>query len=397
MPFGNQAEEMQEPALASPMRVTFITVMPSPYVQDLFACMASDGRFQLQVLYLEQVAPDTYWGPQNMPPYARVLPGRWIGILGARVHVNPTVISALRNTHPDLSVIVGYSGFTNQMAMRWLTLNQKPWVFWGEIPGLQSRNAVGRWMRRLAQSPLKSARGIAAIGSHAVAAYRELLHGNSDIPVRNIPYHCRIDAFEAAGDQRVQSSEIRFLYCGQLIHRKGVDLLCAAFTRLVASGANVRLTLAGDGPLRDELQFSLRPEVATRATFSGFIPVDELPEIFGSHDVFLLPSRHDGWGVVVNQAVAAGMPVIATTEVGAANDLIDEGFNGFLIAPESTDAIFQGMQHFVNHPETVTQFGRRSRERAQTISMDRAMKDWYDFFAAAVSSRSLRSAEDSPP
>ncbi|MBR9803628.1 glycosyltransferase family 1 protein, partial [bacterium] len=49
------------------MKVTFLTVMPSPYVQDLFAAMACDDRFDLRVLYMEQEAPDTYWGEQVMP------------------------------------------------------------------------------------------------------------------------------------------------------------------------------------------------------------------------------------------------------------------------------------------------------------------------------------------
>ncbi len=368
------------------LKVTFLAVMPSPYVQDLFARMAADDRFDIEVLYLEQVAPDTYWGPQRMPEYARVLPGRWVGFLGARVHVNPSIVRALRASSADITVIVGYSGVTNQIAMRWLTRHGRRWAFWGEVPGLQSRGRVGRWLRQTAQRPLESACGVAAVGSHAVAAYRELLPESGDRVFRNIPYHCNTQAFQQAAQQRVPAEVVRFLYCGQLIRRKGVDLLVEAFGRLVASGVEASLTLVGEGPLRDELQAGLSAETALRVNFAGFHPVDQLPELFGRHDVFLLPSRHDGWGVVVNQAIAAGMPVIATSEVGAANDLVEDGRNGFRVAPDSSDAIYSAMQHFTDAPDTVRTFGARSAALAEGISMSRAMDDWHEFLTAASGS-----------
>jgi glycosyltransferase involved in cell wall biosynthesis len=360
--------------------------MPSPYVQDLFARMAADGRLELQVLYLEQVAPDTYWGEQVMPEYAEVLPGKWYGVLGARIHWNPDIRRRIEQSDADLFVIVGYIGLTNQAAMRTLNRLNRPWVFWGEIPGLQQRGWLGNQLRAFLQRPLRKATGIAAVGTKAVHAYRKIVEPwNPQCRFANIPYHCRLDDFEAHGRSRAHSEAIRFLYCGQLIHRKGVDLLCEAFARLVTSGADVRLTFAGEGPLRVELQETMTPDVAARVTFTGFMAVDQLPEVFGAHDVFVLPSRHDGWGVVVNQAIAAGMPVIASTEVGAANDLVEEALNGFRVAPESANAIFQAMQQFVNKPEIVELFGRRSRELAGAITMDRAMDDWHNFFLSALS------------
>ena len=200
--------------------------MPSPYVQDLFAAMNNDPRIDLRVLYLEQVAPDTYWGEQQMPPYAKVLPGRWVGFRGARIHINPTVRRELANHCADLVVVVGYVGITNQIAMRYLTRKKRPWVFWGEIPGFQSRGWLGTKLRSLAQRSLKSTSGIAAVGSHAVRAYREIATklNCSTIPIRNIPYHCDLSKYIEAANTRKQicptdSAPIRFLYCGQLIKR----------------------------------------------------------------------------------------------------------------------------------------------------------------------------------
>ena len=373
------------------MKVTFLTVMPSPYVQDLFAAMDADSRINLQVLYLEQEAPDTHWGEQEMPSYAKVLPGRWVGYREARIHFNPSIRRELRDNPADLVIIGGYSGITNQIAMRYLSRQKSPWVFWGEIPGFQSRGWLGSKLRSLAQHPLKSASGIAAVGSHAVRAYQEKLHNmnRTNVPVHNIPYHCDLTKYIEADKTKRQSSiqrelSLRFLYCGQLIKRKGVDLLLKAFARLVEEGNEIRLTFAGEGLLREELESSLSAAVSEKVDFLGFRAVDDLPTIFAESDIFLLPSRHDGWGVVINQAVATGMPVIATDQVGAANDLVLPNENGFRIKADSSTSIYEAMKHFIIHPEAVNQFAERSREIAETVSLESAVYDWFNFFNDAL-------------
>ncbi len=373
------------------MKVTFLAVMPSPYVQDLFEELAKDERFELRVVYLEQVAPDTYWGEQVMPSYASVLPGRWYGMAGARIHYNPTVRTELAVGNPDVVVVVGYIGLTNQIAMRSLTARGKPWVFWGEVPGLNQRGRLGRLVRKLLQRPLMGAAGIAGVGSHAVAAYKQLLrqHGKQPI-VKNIPYHCRLDDFESAGSQRQPSPTLRFLYCGQLIHRKGVDLLINAFAQLVLQHPDSLLTLVGEGPLRSELTKGLPAETLSRIEFAGFKPVRELPNIFAMHDVFVLPSRHDGWGVVVNQAIAAGMPVIATTSVGASNDLIVAGENGFRIPPGETNALFAAMSSFATERTLVGRFGAVSSRLAAKISLKQASTDWSEFLHESLNAVEVR-------
>ena len=386
--------------LPAPLKITFLTVMPSPYVQDLFAALAADDRIQLTVWYLEQVAPDTYWGEQQMPDYAQVLPGKWYGFLGARVHWNPGIADLIRNSDADLFVIVGYIGLTNQVAMRTLNRMGRPWVFWGEVPGFQQRGWLGAAIRSWLQKPLRTAAGIAAVGSHAVAAYRDLVGDqNPNCVYRNIPYHCRLDEFERQAQQRANKTadaagsqadgRLRFLYCGQLIERKGVDLLCRAFIDLLNSGVDASLTLAGEGPLRDSLQAMVPAEHRQSVVFTGFQPVDKLPAIFGQADVFLLPSRHDGWGVVVNQALAAGMPVIATDAVGAARDLVLDQGTGWVVPAGDQTALLDVLQQAVNDRPGVSRMASRASEMAQTISLRQAVVDWYQFlsdaFAAAPS------------
>jgi glycosyltransferase involved in cell wall biosynthesis len=363
--------------------------MPSPYVQDLFSALAADDRVELTVWYMEQVAPDTYWGEQQMPGYAQVLPGKWYGFSGARIHWNAGIQRLIADSDADLFVIVGYIGLTNQVAMRTLNKLRRPWVFWGEVPGLHRRGWMGTQMRSILQRPLRNAAGVAGVGSHAVAAYRELLESyNSRCVFRNIPYHCSLHEFTAAAQGRGPSSDVRILYCGQLIARKGVDLLCRAFERLVDEHCNVRLTLAGEGPLKAELQASLSERAKARVCFAGFQPVSSLPQLFADADIFVLPSRHDGWGVVVNQALAAGLPVVATRAVGAALDLLTDLSDGCVIEPDSENALYESLKWISSDRARITEMSKRAYARSREITLDRGVDDWCDFFDRVMTSHS---------
>jgi glycosyltransferase involved in cell wall biosynthesis len=100
------------------------------------------------------------------------------------------------------------------------------------------------------------------------------------------------------------------------------DLL-RAFQRLGQD--NVWLVLAGDGPARGELERAAGP----RVRFPGYVPYPELPALYAAADLFVHPAREERWGVSVQEALACGLPVIASSRVGAAADLIEPGGNGF--------------------------------------------------------------------
>ena len=86
--------------------------------------------------------------------------------------------------------------------------------------------------------------------------------------------------------------------------------------------------------------------------------------------VFVLPSRHDGWGVVVNEACAAGLPVISTSAVGSARDLLVDGSNGFVLARDDVAGLAEKMSFFAANPDQIRVFGDRSRERAAAFSVE---------------------------
>jgi glycosyltransferase involved in cell wall biosynthesis len=145
-------------------------------------------------------------------------------------------------------------------------------------------------------------------------------------------------AFEQAGPDRVAEAarrlrlapgRRRIVYVGRLIGLKRVDLLAGAFARIAAERPEWDLLLVGDGLLRGELEARLGGPLAGRVRWAGFVndPV-ELAAILKNGDLLVLPSDTDAWALVVNEAMAAGLAVITSDVVGAAEDLVRSGENG---------------------------------------------------------------------
>ena len=112
----------------------------------------------------------------------------------------------------------------------------------------------------------------------------------------NLPYYSNLTRFEASRPA-FTNDPVTFLYSGSLSHRKGVDLLARAFLRLAAAHPHVRLKLMGEGRMEPRL----RRELAScdRVEWVGFKDWDELPAVYASAQFLCVPSRHDGWGLVV--------------------------------------------------------------------------------------------------
>jgi len=373
------------------MKLCFLSVMPSPYMEDLFEALNEASGIKIQVLYETMAVQDTHWGNRDLPDYAKLIGSCSSTPPHRRFTYNSAITTDLLQADADLYIVQGYSSLTDQAAFRWLIKHQKRWGFWGERPGLRKRGWLGRMLRERAMRPvLESADGIVGIGKLAVEKYQERLTRN--IPVVNIPYLCRLDQFMEAADQHHNlessrdESSITILYCGQLIHRKGLDTLLLAFQSLHSQHDNLKLLLVGTGPDEEKLKSMLSETEREAVEFTGFQSVDALPGLFASSDIFVLPSRHDGWGVVVNQALAAGLPIICSDQVGAGYDLIEQGINGYQFPVEDWETLARDLKKLIDNPDLRRQMSQASRTAANDWTPQRGVELWRDFATTLLQS-----------
>ena len=338
-------------------RVVFLSNYPVPYQLELLAAVEARGELEVTPLFLAPADPGRQW-PDGEGPHARTLPG-FPASLRPELRLHPTLVKELYAARPELAIVCGYSYATFQAALLALSAARVPTLLWAEVPRLDEGNLMRRLVRRALLAPVRLVRGVLAVGSRAAEAYRVLL--GPKMPVVDFPYVCNLDRYLAI--ERPPRATFTWLFSGQLIPRKGVDVLLAAFAQAAAREPRLRLAIAGDGPEK-RLQWNgaMPRELLSRVHWAGFVPWQELPALYASADALVVPSRHDGWGLVVNEAFAAGLPVLATDAVGAALDLVRTGLTGAIVEAGKVAPLAAALVELL--PEA-PRMGARAREVAR--------------------------------
>jgi len=167
------------------------------------------------------------------------------------------------------------------------------------------------------------------------------------------------------------------LFSGRLVPVKRVDLLIDAFVAIAATRPNWDLLIVGDGMLRDELQRRVPEQLRSRVVWTGFLEGGDLVPAYHSADVLVLPSDHEPWALVVQEAMAAGEVVVSSHIVGAANELIEDGKSGRIFSAGSVNELKQAILD-------VTLDGELSRYKAQSKL---ALARWRENFDPIVEVR----------
>jgi glycosyltransferase involved in cell wall biosynthesis len=161
------------------------------------------------------------------------------------------------------------------------------------------------------------------------------------------------------------------LFASKLQYRKHCDHLLEAYKRLVAEAGDrpaPYLVIVGDGEARAELEGAAAGMDGVR--FCGFRNQSELPRFFDLASVFVLPSRHEPWGLIVNEVMNAGRAVIVTDDVGCYPDLITNGVEGFVYPVGDVDALTEALRQVMWAPGLAERMGQAARKRINGWSFE---------------------------
>jgi len=153
-------------------------------------------------------------------------------------------------------------------------------------------------------------------------------------------------------------------------HEKGQDVALRAVLLLPSELPRARLLLAGDGPERTQpSMLDLARQASGIAQLPGFI--EDLAEFYAAIDLYIMPSRSEAWGLTALRAMAFGIPVIASN-VGGLPEVVAQ--TGWLVPPESPEALAQAIVDAASDPARLCEFGRRARQRASQFSIERTVE-----------------------
>jgi 1,2-diacylglycerol 3-alpha-glucosyltransferase len=167
-----------------------------------------------------------------------------------------------------------------------------------------------------------------------------------------------------------------FLFVGRLAAEKNIPTLLQAHARYLASGGEWELVVVGDGPLRQQLQKQAKAEVQSgKVIFAGHKVIRELPDFYAFAGCLVLPSIREPWGLVVNEAMASGLPVIVSSRCGCSDDLVEDGLNGFIVDPHSASGLAAALERVSKLPRAEW---RLMAARSQAIVRRYSPERWAD-------------------
>lgn len=338
-------------------RVTFVASHPIQYQVPIFRLLAASDEIDFRVFFA--MLPDATtqgagfgvefeWDIPLLEGYSyEVLENvsAQPGLTHFRGCDTPGILQELKRREVDVVIVNGWVVKTCLQTLRACRKLRIPCMVRGEANHLRPR----AWWKRLLQRQLIRRYDVfLPIGSANRAFYRS--YGIEDIRMFDAPYCIENRRFQSAAKQFLPDRDVDrrrwsigenqtcFLFCGKFESKKYPMELIHAFEVAVQDEASIaggsvgtmRLLMVGDGELRAECErYSIERELPI--TFAGFLNQSEIVRSYVASDCLVLPSDHgETWGLVVNEAMACGLPAIVSDQVGCAGDLIVEGETGWV-------------------------------------------------------------------
>ncbi len=265
----------------------------------------------------------------------------------------------------------------------YLFRNKVPYVVsmrGSDVPFFNNRFSIGyKLISPLIKLIWKSARGLSANSD----GLKELaLESNSNIDIKVIPNGVDLNEFSPDISQTGPSWKI--LTVARLIERKGIKYLIEAVSDLKTRIPDLSLTIVGSGDLKSALEQQAKEEVKSESIrFLGEVPHNELPPIYSSHDIFILPSFNEGMSNALLEAMASGLPII-TTLTGGTKELMNG--NAVLIEKGSSRSIIEAVNSIIADEEKLKEMKQLSIERAKSFSWSKTTQEYIDFYNESISS-----------
>lgn len=260
--------------------------------------------------------------------------------------------STLRAVRPGLVALNGWGVTEAWAARQWCRSNSVPTIVVSDsqerdAPRSLAKETVKRWFLKgcdaalVAGAPQRRYLQQLGVPLHKIADGVDVV---DNAHFRQGAERARANAPELRGTLGLPQRY--FLTCARLVAKKGIGLLVQAFDHYRKSEVQETwsLVIIGDGPLRHDIESQVaRLQLQQHVKLVGFRQYNQLPDYYGLASAFVLPSLVDPWGLVVNEAMASGLPVVVSRACGCNEDLVQNNVNGITVEPGNVDALAEGL------------------------------------------------------
>ena len=380
-------------------KVALITNIPTPYRISLFEKLAKHPSISLYVYFNAITEKNRVWriALDHRFKY-KILPGYNITYQGwapSTYHINPSIINELTSSNYDAVISGGYDSFTNQVSFLLCKIKKIPFILWSGST-INERNLMRRITLPLIKYIVRHSDSFIAYGTKAKeylislgAHHKDIFIAYNTVDTNFFMQQClflKNNKNKILYEIGLQNKKI-VLYIGQLIKCKDLKTLIKAYSKLKQE-LDAALLIIGDGPLKNDLENYCVKENVYDVYFIGFKPKKELPKYYVISDLFVLPSINEIWGLVLNEAMSCGLPVITTDKVGASVDLIQNGVNGIIVESKNVEQLYLAMKKILNSPKLIKSMGKKSRQLVEeNFRLDHAVNGFISAINYAVNKK----------
>ena len=358
------------------MKILFITNLPSPYRVDFFNELGKQA--DLTVCYERERSSERNENWVNTAKRNYTETFIHARKLGTDKSIGFGIINALRQEQFDHVIITGYSSPSVMLGILYCQFAGIPFLMEDDGGLYRGREEKHRLLKALLLRKVKAYftttdENIQTLADLGVPKDKILKYPFSSVKDGDIQDGMLKSQEKASIRNELGIGEKKIiLTVGQFIHRKGFDLLLRAFAGF---SQECGLYFVGGEPTKEYLQLVDELHISN-VHFIGFKSKEELKNYYAAADLFVLPTREDIWGLVINEAMAAGLPIITTNRCGAGLELIKNGENGFLVQVGDREALREKMMLILNDSQRQKSMSQKAFDVINGYSIEK-MAAWH--------------------
>lgn len=361
------------------MKVLFTTNIPSPYRIDFFNELSNYCDLTVAIERKSATDRNREWTKSGENKFNRIdLKGLKVGKDTAFC---PQIIKILKKNKFDLIVVGGYSTPTGMMLIKYLKKHKIPFLLNCDGGIIKDDNKI---VYKIKQYFISSASGYLSTGKETD---KYLKHYNAEEKIYRYPFtsirkndiiKTKIDSEEKEKLKKelgITSKNI-IVAVGSFTYRKGFDILLNATKNIEG---DTEIYIIGGKPTQEYIDIKEDLQIEN-VQFLDFMKKEDLEKYYKIADLFVLPTREDIWGLVINEAMAKGLPIVTTDKCVAGIELIENGLNGYIIPSNDKEALTKAINDIIKNKELSNIMSQNNLNKIEEYTIENMAKKHEEIF-----------------
>ncbi|MEY8215419.1 MAG: glycosyltransferase family 4 protein [Colwellia sp.] len=307
------------------MKTVFVTNIPAPYREKVHETVSNEYKGNYHVIYCSAIEENRKW-KFNLGNYARTfLTSKTLSYKGREIYLSSDIRRVLDNINPDVVMIGGFS-LPMVIAYIWAITHRKKIISFSDA-NCESEGRLSFFHKLVRKLFYRVSHAFVGASKKTQVLFKSYGAKSHQLFQSHL---CANNGMFEGSSKPFEQRPYDVILCGQMIKGKMFDFSLDVISLMKVRKPDIAVKILGTGPLKEHILARLN-ELGIEYDYPGFVNQEELPLHYSTAKIFFFPSLRDAWGVVANEACAAGTPVFTCSVVGAANELIVHGKNGYVM------------------------------------------------------------------